>query len=114
MGSSRVTRWTTSEQRTSDSSVRPPPDNSSTETNSEVWIDSDVYTFIENLNAHRQPMTIILICFYVPVLVLAFVGNVLVLLVVLGNKAMRNATNYFLVNLALSDLLGIRRRISLL
>ena len=55
---------------------------------------------------HREGRSIALICLYVPVFLLAFVGNVLVLLVVLPNRRMRSITNYFIVNMAVSDLLG--------
>src|SRR6218665_3164876 len=70
------------------------------------WLDILVEDFKDGLHTYRQPLTIAIICAYVPVMLLAFVGNTLVLLVVLANKAMRNVTNYFLLNLALSDLIG--------
>ncbi|XP_050391461.1 neuropeptide FF receptor 2 [Patella vulgata] len=43
--------------------------------------------------------------FYVPVIVLALLGNLLVILVVARNKRMKTTTNYYIVNLAISDLL---------
>ena len=43
--------------------------------------------------------------FYVPVIVLAIVGNVLVMIVVARDKRMRTTTNYYIVNLAVADCL---------
>ena len=65
-----------------------------------------VENFKAGLETHRQPLNIVLISFYVPLFILALGGNMLVLLVVLGNKSMRSITNYFLLNLAFADLLG--------
>lgn len=63
--------------------------------------DSQYSVFIDD-----SPGTIILICFYVPVFIMALLGNILILLVVFRNKGMGSVTNYFLVNLAIADLLG--------
>ncbi len=52
---------------------------------------------------YQQPDRIVLLCIYVPVFVLALLGNLLVLLVLLVNRRMRSVTNYFLVNLAVAD-----------
>ena len=60
------------------------------------------------LEKYRQPLTIALIAGYAVVFLLSLTGNLLVLIVVLSNKAMRTTTNYFLVNLSIADLLGIR------
>ena len=49
---------------------------------------------------------IVLITFYLAIFLMAVGGNILVIAVILSNKAMRNVTNYFLLNLAISDLLG--------
>lgn len=50
---------------------------------------------------------IILLCIYIPVFAVALIGNVLVLVMVCMNKSVRrNVANYFLVNLAVADLLG--------
>lgn len=50
---------------------------------------------------------IILLCIYIPVFFVALVGNILVLVMVCMNKSVRrNVANYFLVNLAVADLLG--------
>jgi len=60
-----------------------------------------------HLEKYRQPQTIALITGYVVVFLLSLTGNLLVLVVVLSNKAMRTTTNYFLVNLSVADLLGM-------
>lgn len=50
---------------------------------------------------------IILLCIYIPVFAVALIGNILVLVMVCMNKSVRrNVANYFLVNLAVADLLG--------
>jgi len=48
-----------------------------------------------------------LIAGYSAVFLLSLVGNLLVLFVVLSNRAMRTNTNYFLLNLSIADLLGL-------
>ena len=68
----------------------------------DVYLNMDK-TFLANHN----PSTIILICVYVPVFLLAIVGNVFVLMVILLNKRMRShSANYFLINLAIADIMG--------
>jgi hypothetical protein len=62
--------------------------------------------FRNNLFSYADPKTILLICLYVPIFITALVGNILVLMVVLPNRHMRNVTNCFIVNLAVADLLG--------
>ncbi len=42
---------------------------------------------------------------YIPVIVHAIVGNILIILVVARNKRMQTTTNYYIVNLAVADLL---------
>lgn len=42
---------------------------------------------------------------YVFIMVFALSGNTLVILVILGNKSLRNVTNMFLISLAISDIL---------
>ena len=78
-------------------------------------VDRDMYNenvrknFHEIWYTYRSPTSIALICLYVPIFFCAFIGNFLVLLVVLPSKHMRSVTNYFLVNLAVADLLGKSR-----
>ncbi len=55
---------------------------------------------------YRRPETVGLIVLYVPVFLLALVGNMVVLLVVISMKHMRSVTNFFIANLAVSDLTG--------
>lgn len=43
--------------------------------------------------------------FYIPVITLAILGNILVIIVVARNKRMRTTTNYYIVNLAVADCL---------
>ncbi|KAK2157162.1 hypothetical protein LSH36_196g01022 [Paralvinella palmiformis] len=62
--------------------------------------------FRNNLFSYADTKTIVLICLYVPIFGTALVGNILVLMVVLPNRHMRNVTNCFIVNLAVADLLG--------
>ena len=46
----------------------------------------------------------VLICIFLIVIILGFVGNNLVILVILLNKNMRTSNNLFILNLAISDL----------
>ena len=62
--------------------------------------------FKEGLYTYNQPKTIVLISIYVPVFLMALLGNMLVILVIVANRSMRSVTNYFLLNLAVADLLG--------
>ena len=62
--------------------------------------------FWDHLYTHRQPSSVLLISLYVPVFLIALFGNILVLMVVLLHKHMRNVTNGFIVNLAIADILG--------
>lgn len=71
------------------------------------WSVQDVVdAFKASLYTHNDPQTIVLISIYGLIFLLAIIGNLLVLLVIVSNKAMRNVTNYFLLNLAIADLLG--------
>lgn len=45
------------------------------------------------------------IVIYVVIMITAIIGNVLIILVVARDKRMRTTTNYFIVNLAVADLL---------
>ncbi|XP_070555433.1 orexin/Hypocretin receptor type 1-like [Ptychodera flava] len=64
-----------------------------------------INAFIAHEYTHKELSTIFLIILYVLVFVAAVMGNTLVIVVVACNAHMRNVTNYFLVNLAVADLL---------
>ena len=70
------------------------------------WMDDVINEFKRGLYTYEEPRTIILITIYGIIFLMALGGNVLVMLVMVANNSMRNVTNFFLVNLALSDLLG--------
>uniref|UniRef100_A0ABM0MEN2 Neuropeptide FF receptor 1-like n=1 Tax=Saccoglossus kowalevskii TaxID=10224 RepID=A0ABM0MEN2_SACKO len=61
--------------------------------------------FISSQYTHTKPSTIMLMILNFAVFVAAVIGNTLVIIVVARNAHMRNVTNYFLVNLAVADLL---------
>ena len=63
--------------------------------------------FKRSFYKHEEPRTVILVALYVPIFLMAFFGNIMVLFVVLPNRHMRNVTNFFLVNLAVADLTGM-------
>ena len=73
------------------------------------WIDDVLEDFRRSLYTYEEPRTIVLIGIYAVIFLMALIGNVMVLLVMVANHTMRNVTNYFLLNLALSDLLGKSR-----
>lgn len=54
----------------------------------------------------KDVATIFLIAVYIPIILVALIGNSLVLIVILTHKSMKNSTNFFLLNLAFGDLLG--------
>ena len=64
--------------------------------------------FKQSFYRHKKPGSVLLVTLYIPVFLMAFFGNVMVLFVVLPNRHMRNVTNFFLVNLAVADLTGGR------
>ena len=73
----------------------------------EDYVYSKLYeNFKSTLYKHKEVGTVILVILYVPVFLMAFIGNLMVLLVVLPNRHMRNVTNFFIVNLAVADLTG--------
>lgn len=47
-----------------------------------------------------------LIVSYIPVFLLGFLGNASVIILIFGNRHLRNTTNLFLCNMAIADLLG--------
>ena len=80
-------------------------------TSTHLQMDSNQYhsmlaEFRGTLYTYTHPQNIVLILLYVPLFLVAFVGNLLVLCVVLPNRHMRSVTNCFIVNLAIADLLG--------
>ena len=60
----------------------------------------DLITF--NLSA----TSIILFVLYVPMFLLGFFGNIVITLLVLTNEQLRNSTNLYLCNMAVTDLSG--------
>ncbi|XP_042892291.1 neuromedin-U receptor 2-like isoform X2 [Penaeus japonicus] len=70
--------------------------------------DLDVQQFIFNtLGPQRLPYRTSLTVVYVLIAVAGLVGNVLTCLVVLRNLSMRTSTNYYLVNLAVADIITL-------
>ena len=61
----------------------------------------------EQYDVIKQPFYMIVIysVVYGLVFIFALLGNILVMVVVSRNKSMHNATNYFIVNLAIADIL---------
>ncbi len=66
-----------------------------------------IKSFKEGLLTHTQPFIICLISLYSCAFIGGFIGNLLVILVVMRDKHMRSITNIFLVNLAIGDLLVV-------
>ncbi|XP_021356919.1 neuropeptide FF receptor 1-like, partial [Mizuhopecten yessoensis] len=69
----------------------------------------DPSSFNYPLELEAQPFIQVVakISVYAVIILTALVGNLLVILVVVKNKRMRTTTNYFIVNLAVSDLMVI-------
>lgn len=67
---------------------------------------SDVFYNSSLLNS-RDPMSIVLpiTIFYAIIFIAGLLGNVITCIVISRNKCMHTATNYYLFNLAVSDLL---------
>ncbi|KAK6306191.1 hypothetical protein J4Q44_G00231160 [Coregonus suidteri] len=73
-------------------------------------INDSNYTTTNNITyfpyyQHSLPVAASFILAYLFIFLLCMVGNVLVCLIVLGNRRMRTVTNLFILNLAVSDLL---------
>ena len=62
--------------------------------------------FKQDLLRYRNPATVVVVSLYTLVFVLALIGNLVSLTVLLSRKYSRCATDYFLINMAVSDLLG--------
>lgn len=71
------------------------------------YYDSSIYPYPLELQTQPFIHVVAKISVYVIIILTALVGNVLVILVVVKNKRMRTTTNYFIVNLAVSDLMVI-------
>ena len=72
--------------------------------------ESDVYAWLEGeLGLRRQPLplSLLMTVVYVVIFVTGIVGNVTTFVVVARNKYMHTATNYYLCNLVMSDLLQL-------
>lgn len=59
------------------------------------------------LNTFEQVVQVVVPIVFGLILVLGFVGNLLVIIVVISNKQMRNTTNLLIINLAIADLVFI-------
>ena len=67
----------------------------------------DSHTLTESFFEYHMPEKIVLLAIYSTLFLMALIGNVLVLVMVCINKRFRrNIANFFLVNLAIADLLG--------
>ena len=70
-------------------------------------IDDIMSGFLNSLYTYRQPTSVLLLVAYAPLVLLALLGNALVIGALVTSRRMRvHATNYFLLNLAIADLLG--------
>lgn len=66
----------------------------------------ELYALYDNSSKY-QTNNIILIILYVPVFLIAVLGNIVILLAILTDvRLRRSSANYFLVNLAIADLLS--------
>lgn len=73
----------------------------------EVTVKPNLSTIMQNLTMHRDPMTIVIpvtICYFI-IFIAGILGNVITCIVISRNRSMHTATNYYLFNLAISDLL---------
>lgn len=74
--------------------------------NTDDTVDAVFASYVSTFYTVKEAPTIILICIYVPVFLVAFIGNALLLAIVLPHRAVWGVTSSFLVNLALADILG--------
>ena len=65
---------------------------------------SEQYDILDPCAVALNFLNVILMCLYSVLFFVAFGGNILVLLVVLGQRRMRTITNFFLLNLAIGDI----------
>ncbi|XP_033757176.1 QRFP-like peptide receptor [Pecten maximus] len=68
-------------------------------------IDYSQYDYLKPLKSVPLLEAVIKVAVYSSIILLAAVGNVLIILVVIWNKQLRTTTNFYIVNLAVSDLL---------
>ncbi|KAJ8305939.1 hypothetical protein KUTeg_016484 [Tegillarca granosa] len=62
---------------------------------------TNLHILIDNLQEDELALVLI----YVPVFLLGFLGNASVIILIFGNRHLRNTTNMFLCNMAVADLL---------
>ena len=77
-----------------------------------LFMQSDIHQdivkdFISRLWTHDSPFTIVLIFLYTSMFVVGFVGNGMVIIVMLKYKHMRSVTNLFFLNLSVGDILVV-------
>lgn len=75
--------------------------------NSSVYWDMDNFDDIDFLYRHSLTMSTVYCIAYIIVFLVGLVGNSFVIAVVLRMRNMRTVTNYFIVNLAVADILVI-------
>nr|XP_022289411.1 somatostatin receptor type 4-like [Crassostrea virginica] len=64
-----------------------------------------IFTFFSEFNSTWSGQAGVEVTILIIILIMAFAGNTMVVLAVYRNKKMRRPTNYFIVNLAVADLL---------
>lgn len=74
-------------------------------TNGEFFYDYSQMDYPGQMKVIPHWQSIIKIAVYVVIMITAIIGNVLIIVVVARNKRMRTTTNFYIVNLAVSDLL---------
>ncbi|XP_069125505.1 QRFP-like peptide receptor [Argopecten irradians] len=68
-------------------------------------LDYSQFDYLKPLKAVPLLEAVIKVAVYSNIIVLSAIGNVLIILVVIWNKQLRTTTNFYIVNLAVSDLL---------
>ncbi|XP_071169342.1 QRFP-like peptide receptor [Mytilus edulis] len=64
----------------------------------------ELYRSLQIFDTYFQEESIVLTALYVPVFLLGFLGNFIVIILVLTNQQLRNSTNLYLCNMAAADL----------
>jgi len=75
------------------------------EIDAEWWVQRFVAEFRDGLYTYREGKSATLIGVYVLLFIASSVGNIAVLRLVLPFRRMRSVTHYFIINLAVADLL---------